>query len=231
MRELWCIVLAAGGSRRLGRPKQLLRYRARPLLLHAIDAARAVTPRRIVVVLGARHARLRALLRRQATDVPVVRNPRWRRGMAGSLRAGLDALPARASAALILLADQPLIDAAALEALILAWRDHPRAAAAASYQDRIGVPAVLPRALWSRARRLQGDRGARTLLRDALDTTIVPIPGSAVDIDTAADAATLAAEDATGPSGRRWLRSSPSRSVRRGSVLFSRSARAASPHR
>jgi molybdenum cofactor cytidylyltransferase len=184
-------VVAAGGSRRLGAPKQLLRRRTRPLLLHAIDAARSAADIPIVVVLGAQSLRLRALLRRHGGPVRVVVNARWQAGLSTSLKAGLAAIPRNAAGALVTLVDQPDVDAACLRRLIAAWRRRPLVPAAARYEGRAGVPAILPRRSWRAARKLHGDSGARTLLRDAAALTLVEMPEAAFDVDTPADAARL----------------------------------------
>jgi CTP:molybdopterin cytidylyltransferase MocA len=157
-----CIVLAAGESRRLGRPKQLLRKRLEPLLVAAV---RAVT-----------HA---------------ARNARWREGLASSLQRGLAATPPDARAVLVLLADQPDVTPRALARLVAAWRKRPRVPAAAYYDGRAGVPAILPRSTWRAIRALEGDAGARAILRAAPHVTLVPMPEAALDIDTPADAARL----------------------------------------
>ena len=186
--ELWSLVLAAGGSSRLGTPKQFLRIRGRRLLSRAIDSAEAVTPGRVVVVIGADAHRVRSLIRRHHPDTRSVDNPGWARGMAGSLQAGLAALPARAAAALLLLSDQPAVGEASLRRLVRAWRRRPGKAAAAAYLDVAGVPAILPKALWREARRLSGDTGARNLLRAGRSTvTLVDMPEAAWDIDTRED--------------------------------------------
>ena len=185
---LACVLLAAGGSRRLGHPKQLLRRQGRPLLLHAMDAARAAAPGApLIVVLGANRIRLRLVLRRAASKALVVVNPRWAEGLASSLRAGLDSVPPNTRAILVQLVDQPRVGADALRALLNAWRRHPGAPAAARYDNRAGVPAVLPRGAWRSVRALRGDSGARALLRDSRALTLVDMPQAAVDLDTPED--------------------------------------------
>ncbi|MCZ0954496.1 MAG: nucleotidyltransferase family protein [Rhodospirillaceae bacterium] len=186
--DLWSLVLAAGGSRRLGTPKQLLRIRGRTLLSRIVNAAEAVTPGRVVVVIGADALRMRSLIRRHHPGTHSVDNSRWAHGMAGSLQVGLSVLPLRASAALLLLSDQPAVGEASLHRLIRAWRRRPGRAAAATYTGVVGVPAILPRTLWREARRLRGDEGARKLLRmEEMHATAVHMPEAAWDIDTPVD--------------------------------------------
>jgi molybdenum cofactor cytidylyltransferase len=180
-------LLAAGGSRRLGTPKQLVRYRGRPLLLHAVAAARGALPRAaLIVVVGAEALRMRLVLRRARCGARIVTNTRWQEGMATSLRAGLPAVPRTARAALVLLVDQPRVGGAAITRLVRAWRQRPSLPAAARYGERAGVPAVLPRRYWRALKAQRGDEGARALLRGGA-TTLVDTPEATLDIDTPAD--------------------------------------------
>lgn len=182
------VLLAAGGSSRLGRPKQLVRFRGRPLLRRAVDAAAAATSGPIVVVVGAEGMRLRALLARtHGRRVEIVQHAAWREGLSSSLRRGLDATPPGTSAVLFLLADQPLVDAASLGRLVAAWQRRPAYAAAAAYSGRLGVPAILPRHLFRALAALRGDEGARRVLAAERRVTRVDMPEAAVDVDTAED--------------------------------------------
>jgi CTP:molybdopterin cytidylyltransferase MocA len=188
-----CIVLAAGSSRRLGTPKQLVRHRGRPLLAHTLKTAAAALPDgALLVVLGAEALRLRLLVRRVAPRARIVGNPRWHQGLGSSLSAGLRAAPRDAAAALVVLVDQPNVGAPALRRLLTAWRCRPGTAAAAHYHGRPGVPAVLPRRSWPTLHALTGDSGARELLR-AGATTLVDMPEAELDIDTQADVERLQA--------------------------------------
>jgi len=190
--DIACVVLAAGGSRRLGRSKQLVRHRLRPLVVHAVATLRNVLPAAtLIVVVGAEALKVRLVLRRMRCAVRIVTNPGWADGLATSLRTGIAAAPPGARAALVLLVDQPLVGAAAVERLVGAWRRRPGVPAAARYEGRAGAPAILPRRHWRALRSLHGDQGARALLRHSSALTLVDIPEAALDIDTPADLAKL----------------------------------------
>jgi molybdenum cofactor cytidylyltransferase len=160
------VMLAAGRGSRLARdrPKPLVELRGRPLVGWALDAAKASGLRPVVLVVG--HGR--AAVTRAATEaVVVVRSRRWRRGIARSLRAALEALEpwAQVGAVCVGLADQPLVGAEAYRRLAAAYRDGATLAVA-TYRGRRGNPVLLGRQLWGDARRLDGDVGARALMGD-----------------------------------------------------------------
>jgi molybdenum cofactor cytidylyltransferase len=190
---LHAILLAAGGATRFGSPKLLAPWRGRPLLLHAIGTLLEVVQRdRLVVVLGADADRLEPLVRQ--TGVPVVLNPDHASGMASSLHAGLSTVPPDCAAVLIALADQVAITPDDLRRLIDRWLQQPTRVAAAGYEGVVGVPAIFPAAMFEELREVQGDRGAREVLkRRAGQVDIVSMPAAAVDVDTPADLQSLAA--------------------------------------
>lgn len=191
---LHAIVLAAGASRRYGSPKQLLRYRGEFLLARSVRLAHLAGAEVVYVVLGYRAGQMRRAL--QQGRVPpgetiIVGNPRWRDGMGRSLACGIGALPPKARAALVCLGDQPRLQAGDLARLVAAWRLHPRAAAAASYEGRLGAPAVFPRDWFSALQRLRGHRGAQAMLTSERAVTGVSIARAAFDLDRPEDLAEL----------------------------------------
>jgi nicotine blue oxidoreductase len=141
------VVLAAGASSRYGvsPPKQA---ELLPRVLAALR--RSVQLDGIVVVLGAHDV---------AVDVPSVRCPDWERGPGASLRCGLDALPADAEAAVVVLADGPDLDPEAVDRVVSAWRDTAHDVVAAAYAGVRLHPVLLARSAWSRV----PDEGARPL--------------------------------------------------------------------
>ena len=179
------MVLAAGGSDRLGQPKQLLRRRSNTLLFQTTALAQRITPGRVTVVLGAHHLRLRRILNQSGCKAKSVYNRHWQAGMAGSLLLGLGALPAQAEAALVLLCDQALVDFRDLCRLTKAWRGRPDRPAAAAYSDQLGVPAIIPARCWPSLTTLTGDRGAGPWLNArSQSVTRISMPSAAFDVDT-----------------------------------------------
>jgi nicotine blue oxidoreductase len=156
------LVLAAGGGRRFGSPKQLALLDGRPLLEHALLAmAAAERVGHTVVVLGFHADEILARVERHGAE-PVI-CPGWEEGQAASLRAGLQALAATSDAIVVTLGDQPGIDARAIDRLVDA-RDGGFAAVRAAYGGRPGHPVLIEHVLFERVARLEGDEGARRLL-------------------------------------------------------------------
>ena len=189
MAAIGVILLAAGGSSRLGRPKQLLPW-GRATLLHRTAATAVETGLApVIVVLGAEAG----LCRREVESLPVriVVNEEWAEGMGSSLRVGVQALEKLlpdADGVLVMLNDQPRISAATLQALAELWQTSGKAAAAGYYAERAGVPAVFGRELFGELKELRADAGAKKILeRHGDDLVKMEMPEALVDIDSAED--------------------------------------------
>ena len=185
------VVLAAGASTRLGRPKQLLPLAGRPLLQHVLDEAAASSLDEVILVLGHRAEEIRAALALPARRPDrVVVNPEHAAGQSGSLRLGLRSADPRATGAAILLGDQPGVTARLIDRVAAAFRagDAPvaRPVYAAGGRRVLGHPVVLARRIWPEVERLGGDQGARTLLAAHPDWVLeVPVEGEPpADVDT-----------------------------------------------
>ncbi|MCC7104631.1 MAG: nucleotidyltransferase family protein [Chloroflexi bacterium] len=158
------IVLAAGTSSRMGQPKLLLQLGGRSLVRQAVERARdAVSVDRVVVVVGA----YREEIERELHNLPVqiVFNPEFASGQATSVRAGLAAVSPRAEAVVILLADQPYQRSEILERLIAAYRGSGAPIVAPRYGEQRGNPVLFDRRLFAELAALEGDVGARDVLR------------------------------------------------------------------
>lgn len=172
------VILAAGASTRLGRPKQLIEIGGETLLDRAARVADEAGCWPVVVVLGA-EART-VLSRCSLRSVAVLVNPWWQEGMASSLRLGVAAI-ASWDGVVLMTCDQPAVTAEHLQALTASCE-----ITSSAYGGRRGVPAYLPKSSFPALMKLKADAGARELLKDA---PAIDLPGGEIDIDTAADVA------------------------------------------
>ncbi len=182
------LVLAAGASRRLGTPKQLLPYLGKSLLRHAAQAALDAACGPVIAVLGA----YREHTEKEITDLPleIAVNTRWETGMASSIHVGLEHLMARLEtrAVIVMLCDQPRVDAELVKKLVSTYEETHAPLVAAGYSGTHGVPALFDRRLYPALLKLAGAQGAkRIMLANAAHLVEVPAPQAAQDIDTLAD--------------------------------------------
>ena len=188
------IIVAAGASRRLGQPKQLVKIDGEPLLHRAIRCARKAGASPVFVVLGAHRERIESAIDFGATAIVV--NEDWEEGLASSIRAGIKAAEkdAAATAGLLLMTcDQPRVTAEHLRQLIEKFHAQARPVLIAStYAGIRGIPAIFPREAHGELLALRGDKGARPLLQEPPWPVIeVPLEGGEIDIDSPDDLAGL----------------------------------------
>lgn len=157
------IILAAGGSQRLGRPKQLEPWGESNLLGHVVQTTATFPVDEIWVVLG--HDWERILEETDLGDAGVIENPEWDEGIASSIRVGFDALTrlSRCDRALIVIGDQPDVPKEVVEALLESHEAAGKPVTVPKYRYSWGNPVVVDRSLWPRLMSLDGDDGAKRL--------------------------------------------------------------------
>ena len=186
------LVLAAGGSTRLGAPKQLLTYKGATLLDHVLDTARACEFDQLICVIGGSATEIREHV--DLSNAEIVENPHFGEGCSSSIAAALQTVDARADVVVLMLADQPGVTADTVAALIKGRGASPLAACA--YEDGRGHPLAFDRSTFADLKRLHGDNGVWKLLDlRAGEVVDVPIPGlTPRDVDTDEDYRALLAE-------------------------------------
>ena len=185
------IILAAGASTRMGRPKLLLTYDNRTLLRHAAETAAASICRPILVVLGAYAKQLHG----EIDDLPVrsVINERWAEGMGSSIQVGVEALNTydRADspeALVLMLCDQPYVTVAVINDLVTAYHLNGKGIIASEYAGTLGAPALFGREYFSELETLRGATGAKHIIAaHSSDVVPMPFPKGMTDIDTPED--------------------------------------------
>ena len=192
------MILAAGASRRMGEPKQLLPVRGRPLLETALAAACDSQLDEVVVVLGAHADEIRRSVRLGRARVVV--NPDHAQGMSTSLKAGIATLGTDVARVVVILGDQPDISPEVVDRLLDTQAASGLPAAALSFDGLLHPPVVLARELWGDIEALEGDVGCRALVRahpELVAAVAADRPvGHPVDIDTREDFERLEADRA-----------------------------------
>jgi molybdenum cofactor cytidylyltransferase len=194
------LVLGAGGSKRLGQPKQLLPFGDRTLLDHTLGVARACDFDQLVVPIGGAADEVRE--RVDFTEAEVVVNSAYGSGCSSSIAAALDAVDPRCEVLVLMLGDQPGVTPATVQALLDRRGDAPLAVC--RYEDGRGHPLAFGRSVFGQLADLHGDKGVWRLLDEAGDDVVeVTVPGPIpLDVDTPEDyEAVLAAAGFSGVRG------------------------------
>lgn len=188
------ILLAAGGSRRLGRPKQLIEFQGKTLIRGATEALLDAGCSPIVVVVGHDAETLKQEL--SDLDVEIVENPEWEKGMSTSIRVGVSHIrDSEVEGVLVALCDQPLVDGDKLRKFVHEFSNN-ECIVTAEYNGIRGVPALFPRERFDDLANLEGDKGARDLIA-RFPSVGIALPEAALDIDTLADVEQLRLRDSS----------------------------------
>ncbi|MGK9124998.1 nucleotidyltransferase family protein [Olivibacter sp. SA151] len=180
------ILLAAGSSQRIGRPKQLLSYRGSTLVRRSVQIAEATNPAALVVVLGAAADLVKDEIRGQ--KINLVYNPDFKNGIASSIRCGVDYLLKHYAAIeniIIMVCDQPYVSKKHINRLMEEQRKTDAKIVASSYADQLGVPALFNKTLFKELTLLTGDIGAKKLIqKHSAEAIAIPLSYGEIDVDT-----------------------------------------------
>lgn len=193
MKTYAAIIVAAGQSSRLGKPKQLVEYKGKKLLQHAIDAVSPIVSDQYVVVLGAYHEEIVQAF--ASTPFPHVINTEWKNGMSSSLAKGLQHLltNAKFEGVFLLVSDQPFVDHKIVNQLVNSYLSTGKKLIASHYGGTYGVPAFIHRTYIPDLLALEKDAGAKKLFfSHPEDLAWIDFPKGLIDIDTAEDLDKLA---------------------------------------
>jgi molybdenum cofactor cytidylyltransferase len=173
----------------MGRAKQLLPYKGKSLLEHAVDTANDADANPVIVVLGANAAVLEKEI--DEKKVHIVENKEWQEGMASSIRCGLNTLlqiAPSSDAVILMVCDQPFVSASLLNELITTQKNTGKLIVTSQYENTIGPPALFYKTIFPELLKLKGDAGARKIVEqhNNATATVLFIKGN-IDIDTEAD--------------------------------------------
>ena len=187
MNDIGIIVLAAGGSSRMGQPKQLLRWGDSTLLRTTLDAALQTHCAAVIAVLGAQYERIKAEV---PPSVHIVQNEKWQCGMHTSIASGVSALlrvnPA-VRAGILTIADQPFIAPWIFGELAARYHLKGRPIWAASYANTLGTPALFDVQFFEELQALTNGGAQRLIVKHSECTGVVPWPHGEFDVDTYED--------------------------------------------
>lgn len=189
MSNVGAIILAAGGSRRFGRPKQLLAFQNESLVRRSVRVAAEAGIASVAVVAGESIDAIKGEVRE--TSAAVVENRDWQRGLGTSIRCGLRHLRAFGpdlEAVVIIACDQPFVAASTIAALLAERKRSGQPIVAASYAGTLGIPALFDRSCFEALLALADDSGAKALIESRPDEVAqIKFEQGAIDIDTPAD--------------------------------------------
>ncbi len=182
------ILLAAGSSSRLGRAKQLIEFQRKTLIQKAIDEANKSQADCLVVVLGANSDLIQTGF--EPSSAPFIVNSDWQQGMSSSMQAGLRFLMEKEAInqVLLMLCDQPFVDASLLDQLITGKETSGKGIVAAAYSNTLGVPTLFDKWYFEELLQLTGSEGAKKVIfNHQAEVHALDFPLGAVDLDTEED--------------------------------------------
>jgi molybdenum cofactor cytidylyltransferase len=189
MKKIGIIILAAGESKRMGTPKQLLDISGISLLRRTVSVALATDLDPVVLVVGANKPQIVPEI--ADLRLTIIDNSMWRTGMASSVKMGMAALwmnNKNIDAVLMLVCDQPFLTVEVLNRLIAQYQQKKPPIVACQYAGQVGVPAVFDRTIFEELLNLTGDKGAKPILMNHLDEVhLIDFEDGIIDLDTPED--------------------------------------------
>ncbi len=183
------LILAAGQASRMGEPKQLLEVNGQTLISRIVTQCLSTEHRPVVAVLGAYFEPVQKAVK--GLPVEIVQNENWQDGLGSSISAGVtfvEKAHPQVEAIVILLCDQPLVDATFIETLIAAYANNKKPIVAAEYAGGLGVPALFARSRFPALQQLSADKGAKKIMQQHLDDVFsISFPEGQLDLDTPCD--------------------------------------------